>query len=66
MLSEPSIPDQITLIRRVLPAIHFDDQPLLAANEIDNVRSDWFLTDEFMPHQAARAEMTPETKLCLG
>jgi hypothetical protein len=50
----------------MLPAIHFDHQPLLAANEIDNVRSDWFLTNEFMPHQAARAEMTPETKLWLG
>jgi hypothetical protein len=59
MSGEPSIAYRITLVRRMLPAIHLDNESLLATDKIDNVGSDRFLTNEFMAHQAARAQVTP-------
>jgi len=63
MSSQPSVTDRVALVSRVLAAINLDDEPLLAADEIDDVRSDRLLTDEFVTHQGARAQAIPETQL---
>jgi len=47
MVVEPLSARLITDVFRMLSAIHFDDQTLLAANEINNVSADWLLSDEF-------------------
>jgi hypothetical protein len=49
----------------MLTAIHFDDEPLLATSEIDDAGPDWFLTNEFVAHQAACPKVTPQTKFGL-
>ena len=59
MSGQPTIANRVTLVRRMLPAIHLDNESPLATDKIDNVGSDWFLTNEFMAHQAARAQVTP-------
>ena len=48
MLGEPTVAYSVMLVRRVLSTVDFNDEPLLATDEIDNVRPDWFLTNEFM------------------
>jgi hypothetical protein len=65
MSGQPSIANRVALVSRMLPAIHFDDEPLLATSEIDDVGPDSFLTNEFVAHQAAGAKVTPQTKFGL-
>src|SRR5690242_9248634 len=66
MLREPPIAYRVSLVGRMLAAVDLDNEPLLAANEVHNVGSDGFLTDEFVAHQGARAQVTPQAKLRLG
>jgi len=54
MLSEPSIADRVSLVGRVLASVDFDDQSLLSAHEVDDIRSDRLLTYEFVAAQAGR------------
>jgi hypothetical protein len=55
MLREPPIAYRVSLVGRMLAAVDLDNEPLLAADEVHNVGSDGFLTDEFVAHQGARA-----------
>jgi hypothetical protein len=48
MLGEPPVAHRVALVDRVLAAVDFNDEPLLATNEIDDVGSDRFLTDELV------------------
>jgi hypothetical protein len=43
----------------MLPAIDLDDQPLLATDEIDDVRSEALLADEFRAAELPRAQAGP-------
>jgi len=38
---------EIAVVLGMLAAINFDDQPPLSANKVHDVRTDWFLADEF-------------------
>ena len=62
MLREPSIAYRVALVGRMLAAIDFDDQSLLSADKINDVRPDRLLADEFVAAQASRAQLAPETK----
>ncbi len=66
MHGQPSVAYRVALVSRVLTAINLDDEPLLAADEIDDVWSDGFLTNEFVPHQRTRAQAVPEAALGFG
>src|SRR5262249_5855323 len=57
---------RVAFVSGMLAAVDFDDEPLLAADEVDNIGSDRLLTHEFVTHQGACAQMTPQTKLRLG
>jgi hypothetical protein len=48
VISQPSVAHSIAFVDRMLAAVEFDDQPLLATNEIDDIRSDRFLPDKFV------------------
>ena len=47
MIDEPSISDDITFVSRVLAAVDFDDKPLFATHEVDDIGTDGLLADEF-------------------
>jgi hypothetical protein len=64
MLGEPSIPHGVASAPGMLAAIDLDDEPLLAADKIDDVPADRLLTDEFVPAQRSRTKVSP--KLSLG
>jgi hypothetical protein len=66
MSREPSVAHRVAFVGRMLSAIHLDHEALLAANEVDDVRPNRFLTNEFVTHQATRPKTTPEVKLGLG
>jgi hypothetical protein len=50
----------------VLPAVNLDDQPLLAADKIANVRADRLLPDEFASGDLPIAKMPPQLLLGVG
>jgi len=47
----------------VVFAIEFDDEPVSAADEIDDVRADWILASEVVAPEAVRSEVLPQTAL---
>jgi len=47
VISQPTISNSVAFVRCVLTPIDLDYEPPLSANEVDNVRADWLLTDEF-------------------
>jgi hypothetical protein len=50
----------------VLTAIDFNDYLSLAANKIDDVWPDRFLTNKFMPMQRARTQTIPKAQFGVG
>jgi hypothetical protein len=48
MLRKPSIAYRVALVGRMLAAVDFDDQPLLSADKVNDVRPDGLLTDELV------------------
>jgi hypothetical protein len=65
MLREPSIPHRVARVRGVLTAVDFDDEAPLATCEIDDIRSDRLLANEFAAIDRARAQAIPELELNL-
>src|SRR5262249_25460187 len=53
-------------IQRVLAAIDFDDKAPLAADKIDNVRTDRMLPYELVTAELARAKLIPDIAFCFG
>ncbi len=47
MLAEPFVTDSILLIVGMLSAVDFDNKTTFAANEIDDIRTNRLLPDEF-------------------
>jgi len=47
MVGQPSITDRVARVCRVLTAVDFDDESLLAADKVNDVGTDRFLADEF-------------------
>jgi hypothetical protein len=54
MTREPSIADGVAWIGLVLPAVHFDET-LFAADEVNDVGADWFLSHELETAESSRA-----------
>ncbi len=50
----------------MLPAIQFDNQPVLHANKINDVATHRFLPLEFQSHEAMRTQVIPQTLLGIG
>jgi len=59
-------PRVIARLFRMLPAIDFDDQPRLNANEIDDVMPNWNLTSKLPAFQALGAQLLPERLFSIG
>lgn len=57
---EPSVTRSIASTVGVLAAIHFDDQTALTADQINRIRSDRLLPDEFVSVQSSTAKTIPE------
>jgi hypothetical protein len=60
MVGKPLIANGVSFVFGVLAAVDFDDKPLLSADEVDDVRSDRLLADEFEIAERAGAKVTPE------
>jgi hypothetical protein len=63
---QPERSSHIGLIVRVLTAVQFDNQPVLRADEIDDVLADWVLPAELVPQQAPIAQCRPHAPLGIG
>ena len=63
---EPSVANIVARIFGVLPAIDLDDQPPLAADEIDRVGTDRLLPDELVTEHRPGPEPLPERVLGIG
>ena len=51
MFDEPSIARGVASALGMLATIDLDDKPFLSTDKIDDIPSDRFLTDEFVPAQ---------------
>ena len=47
--AEPCVTERILRILKVLSSVDLDDEPLLDAGEVHNVRADWNLPSEARP-----------------
>jgi hypothetical protein len=59
------IPDGICCGFIVLPSVDFDDEALLATDEIADVADDRFLAHKLMSVNASAADAVPENRLCV-
>jgi hypothetical protein len=66
MLDQPLIACGVALVGGVLSTIDFNDQPALAADEVDNERSHWLLADEFLAVNGATAQPIPKLEFGMG
>jgi|RhiMethySRZTD1v2_1073278.scaffolds.fasta_scaffold01898_2 hypothetical protein len=66
MVGEPLISNSIALVSCVLPAINLDHQPLGTAGEVNDVRTDRLLTNEFVAVERTRAQTVPKLEFCIG
>ena len=62
MLGKPFVANGIARVVGVLAAIHFNDETMFPANQVNCVRTDWLLANEFKSVQPARPELTPERR----
>ena len=60
LIGQPFVSDLVSRIVGVLTAIGFHDQAALATNEIDRIRPEWLLPNEFESIQPARTKLIPE------
>ena len=44
----------------MLTTVNLDDQPLLKANEVDNIRPEWLLPLELVATEAVGSQMAPQ------
>jgi hypothetical protein len=63
MVSQPFVSDLISRTISVLTAIGFHDKAALTADEINRIRPDRLLPNEFESIQPARAKLIPECAL---
>jgi hypothetical protein len=54
MLSQPTVTFHVTFVERVLSAIEFNNQSLLAADKVDDIPADRLLSDELAASELAR------------
>src|SRR5919108_5416757 len=66
MMREPLVAHCVALVCGVLAAIDFNDHALLPTGEVDDVRTNRFLSDELVPSESAGAEPVPESSFCVG
>jgi hypothetical protein len=59
MIGKPLVAENIALAGGMLATVNFDDESLLPADEIDNVRADRYLADKFKIVQPARTQVLP-------
>lgn len=60
VIAQPPIADKVALIGCVLPAIHLDHQPALAAEEIRDIGPDRLLPHKFKTAKLPRTQLVPE------
>ena len=46
VIGQPTIPNSVAFVCCMLTPIHLDYEPLLSANEVDDVGADWLLSNE--------------------
>jgi len=63
MFGERSVADGITFASRMLAAVNLDNKPFLSTNEIDDIRPDGLLADEFKPAERTRTKVAPKFSL---
>jgi hypothetical protein len=66
VLRKPSVANYVTRIVRMLSAIDFNDEPMLAANQVDRVWSNRFLPNEFVAIELARSQPVPQLGFRVG
>jgi hypothetical protein len=64
--SERGIARAVPGIICMLSTINFDDEPLLATNEVDDVRCDSFLPHEFEAPQPSVAQRKQQLRFSIG
>jgi hypothetical protein len=65
-LLQPRRPPVVLFVISMLPAIGFNDEPTLEADEIDDEPTQAMLTTEFESAQAAIAEHAPQATFGVG
>jgi hypothetical protein len=63
---KPFVANHVTRIACVLASIHLNNETTFTADEIDRVRADRFLPNEFVAIEPARAESMPQSCLRVG
>ena len=66
VIGKPSIADHIARVVGVLAAVHLDNQAVLTADKVDRISTDWFLANELVTAQVARAQAIPQSSLGVG
>ncbi len=61
MPAEPMISCSVTFVLRMLAAIDFDNEAMLATNEIHDVRSGRSLPDKLAASECARSQAIPKS-----
>jgi hypothetical protein len=63
LISQPFITPTVCITLSMLAPINFDDQTVLEANEIDDIRPYRYLPLDFEPAEPMRAQMIPKPLL---
>ncbi len=63
---KPTVAGSIPTAFRVLPTVQLDDHAAVAADQIDDVRSDRFLANELHSMNGSRTEAVPKLLFCNG
>src|SRR5258708_3458333 len=66
VIDKPFVANHIARIVRVLASIDLDNEPTLAADQINCVWTDRLLPDEFVTIETPRPEAIPQSRLRLG
>jgi hypothetical protein len=65
-ISKPFVTNEIARVVRVPPSIYLNNQTTYAADKVDRVRTDRFLTNKFMALETARSQPVPKCFLGFG
>ena len=60
MIAKPLVTNGVAFARRVLSAVDFNNQALLPADQIDDVRTNGFLTHELHSAKGAGSDTVPQ------
>ena len=66
VIDKPFVANRVARVVRVLASIDFNDESAFAADQIDGVRTDRLLPDEFVTFEATRSELISQSRFRFG